>query len=139
MKNLNLFLLIGLLAFASCGDDATTPKEESETTAQKVQHRWTLVSVIDYNYVDSSTTLDYIDTIIGSNPANYVEFRADNTASAQIDGDTETFSYSILSDNMIVFDGDDFVITTLNANTFIMTYADREDIPYYDNVITMKR
>jgi len=138
MKNINLFLFIGLLVFASCGDNATTPKE-SETTAQKVQHRWTLVSVIDYNYVDSSTTIDYIDTIIASNPANYVEFRADNTASAQIDGDQETFSYSILSDNRIVFDGDDFVITTLNANTFIMTYADREDIPYYDNVITLKR
>lgn len=139
MKKLIPLALITLLFVSSCKeDDDTVDDPKTETTAEKVQHVWNISSLMDFNYKGSSTTLDYIDTFdIGTNST--VDFRADNKAYVNLEGEMDTSDYSIVNDQTIEFDGDIFTINTLTASEFKVTFAERTDTPYYDNVLIMNK
>jgi len=138
MKNLIPVILLVCVAFASCKDDEDTPDPKPLTTQEKIQHKWDVTSIIDYNYKGASTTPDYNDTIdIGV--GGYVDFRADNKVYTNFDGDLDTSDYQIINDNAISMDGEAFVISELTTTMFQIKYEERTDTPYFDNVITLNR
>ena len=143
MKSLKTALVITLTALSilSCkkDDKTTTSPTPSQTTTQKVQYKWTFVSAIDFNYVGTTTTLDYIDTIAVGDPGDYVEFRTDNKAYLYTLTTYDTLEYSVINDNLMVFNSDTFNITVLTANDFTLTYSERTVSPYFDNVIKMRK
>jgi len=138
MKKIIPFALLFVVAFTSCKDEETTPDPTPLTTKQKLQHKWNIVSIIDYNYVGATTTPDDTDTIdIGV--GGYADFRTDDKMYANINGDLDTLSYQIINDNALSMDGEPYVINELSTNKLIMTYEERTDTPYYDNVISFDR
>lgn len=138
MRKLIALALFAVVVLASCKEDDTAVDPTPKTTAEKVQHKWNLTSIFDINYVGSTTTIESIDTIdIGV--GGYLDFRSDNKVYMNIDGDLDTSDYQIINDNAISFDGDAFKITTLTDTEFKLTYEERTDTPYYDNVVTMNR
>lgn len=131
-------LCLGVLVFGSCSDEDTTPTTTQLTTAEKIQNKWNVTSVIDYNFVGTSTTLDNTDTLdLGAGA--YFNFRSDNKVYVNWDGDLDTSDYQIISDNAISFEGEAYKIKTLTATEFKLTYEERTDTPYYDNVVLMNR
>ncbi|MCF8255161.1 MAG: hypothetical protein K9H61_13290 [Bacteroidia bacterium] len=142
MKKALLILTLGFGLLASCKkEDSTTTSNNSSTltTAQKIQNKWNFVSVIDYNYVGASTTLDYIDTLALGSAGDYLDFKTNNKVHISIDGEQDSLDYSIVGDTKLIFDGDTYDITKITANEFVFTYSERIDPPYYDNVIVLKR
>jgi len=141
MKKSLIIALFVVVFFNSCSkDEETTTTTTPQTTTQKIQHRWNLVSIKDYQYVGSSTT--QIDTIISYGVAgDYIDFRTNNIAYARIAGDYDTLNYSIISDTKILFESDTLTINQLTATDFKLTYYGREVNPVnnYDNVITLNR
>jgi hypothetical protein len=139
MKKIIPFLFAFIVLLASCKDEDTTPDGTTElTTAEKVQHTWNLTSIMDFNYVGASTTIDNIDTFdVGT--SSTVDFRADNKAYITLDGDFDTTDYNIVDAQTITFDGDNFTIDVLTATEFKLTFSERTDTPYYDNVVLLNR
>lgn len=126
---------------ASCGKDkSNTTTTTPQTTAQKLQYKWNLLSIQDIEYVGASTTI--IDTIIDYGVAgDYIQFNANNTAYYRIAASNDTVSYSIISDTKMIFDGDTFAINTLTSSDLVMTYYGRETNPVHnwDNKLVLKR
>jgi hypothetical protein len=139
MKKLIPILFLAVIAFTSCKDDGTTPDDTTTTltTAEKIQHTWNITSIMDFNFVGATTTLDYIDTVdVGTST---VDFRVGNMAYINLDGDLDTVDYQVINDQTIKFDGDVFDINTLTTSEFKVTYSERTDTPYYDNVVLFNR
>jgi hypothetical protein len=140
---MNKSLIIALFVivfFNSCSKDEETTTTTPQTTIQKLQHKWNLVSINDIQYLGSSTT--QIDTIISYGlPGDYIDFRTDNFAYVRIAGDYDTLSYSFLNDTKILFSGDTLTINQLTATNLKLIYYGRETNPVnnYDNVITLNR
>jgi hypothetical protein len=141
MKKALLILTLGFGLLASCKKEDTTSSNNTSTltTAQKIQNKWNFVSVMDYNYVGASTTLDYIDTLAIGTAGDYLDFRTNNKVYISVSGEMDTLDYSIVGDTKLIFDGEVYDITKLSTSDFVFTFSERTDPPYYDNVIVLKR
>lgn len=138
MKKLIPIALLAVLVVTSCKDEEPIPDPTPLTTAEKLQNKWNITSVIDYNYKGASTTLvdtDTLDIQVGA----YFDFRADNKLYENWDGDLDTSDYQIINDNSISISGDAFKINTLTSTTLKLTYEERTDTPYFDNVVLLSR
>jgi hypothetical protein len=137
MKNTVLLCML-LIVFNSCRkDQTTTPEVDLTTPIEKLQNNWTWNYNIDYNYVGASTTPDYNDTLTIA--GDYINFKTDNTADIRIGGQTDNVAYSLISDSVLMFDGDTFVINKLTDYEFQFTYSERTAVPYFDNVNTLTK
>jgi hypothetical protein len=141
MKKTLLILALGSGLFVSCKKEEPKPSDNTTpmTTTQKIQQKWNLSSVIDIEYIGSSTTIDNIDTLVLGAPGDYADFRADNKVYISVTGEFDTLPYSILSDSKIVFDDQLFDISKLTTSQFEMKFSERIDTPYYDEIINFKR
>ena len=138
---IRLLFITCILGFilAACNDDAgITNTNQSKSVKELIQQKWNIEFILDKNYKGSSTELDYIDTFI-SGTGNTIEFRTDNRVIVNIQGFPDTSAYSIISDQTIRLDGDDSEITTINEKEFVITYKERVDTPYFDNIVKMYR
>jgi len=138
MKKIIPIALLFVVAFTSCKDEETTPDPTPLTTKQKLQHKWNIVSIMYHNYVGATPTPHYTDTInIGV--GGYADFRTNDNMYSNINGDLDTLSYQIINDNALSMNGELYVINELSTNKFILTYEERTDTPYYNNVISFDR
>lgn len=139
---MNKVLIISILIicfFASCSKD-TTNSTLPQTTTQKLQHKWNLVSIKDIQYVGNSTT--QIDTIIDyGEVGDYMDFGSNNIVYMRIAGGNDSLMYSVLNDTKIILDSDTFTFNNLTSTDLKLTYYGRETNPVnnWDNVITLKR
>lgn len=136
MKKLLILSLSIIGLFASCGKDKTTTTTPTETTAQKIQHKWNFISGNDY-FNHGTGTVDSTHYWIGA-PGDYVEFKNNGFAYRKDGVYLDTITYSILSDTKMTFDYDTFTITTLNANNLVFTYYETVTPPFFvqENVFT---
>ena len=111
------FLLIGVSAvcFSSCKKDST----ESQTTLQKIQHRWVFQREVDKG---TGTGAQYIDTVKGIT-GDYYDFQADYRLFRRRQGIADTINYSVAGDSKIIFSSlfslpDTFDIQVLDNNNF---------------------
>lgn len=125
MKKLLLFAIAGL-ALVACEDDSdngggtTTP-----TTKEKIVGSWMgdeiEVSQTVPGIIDTSETFDisYLN----------IEFNDDNTGSIDSMGVApETFNWSLIGDDSMIFDGDTFMIETLTGSDFDFYLEEVEDL-----------
>jgi hypothetical protein len=133
MKKL-LFLAIASMALFS----ACKKKDVEKTTAEKITGSWKFINVT-YNFFYGATShLTSYDGITG----DYFDFRADGKVYLQVRGNKDTAAYSILSDNKIKFDGDDFDIKVLTENQFIIYNKDidpRTPTDYQESTYTLAK
>lgn len=125
-----IVLLTGSIACDKKKTD-TTPL----TSIQKLQNKWKVRHIIDYNY----STPPSNDTIIAGGINDYIDFKTDSKAYMFIGGFYDTVSYSLISDTQLQFDGDLFTISTLGSNDFKFTYQGNSGTYVYDNVVTLYR
>ena len=139
MNKLIILSISMMVLFASCSKDKTNTSTP-ETTTQKLQHKWNLVSIEDIQYLGTSTT--QIDNINSYGVAgDSIDFSANNKAYLRIAGGNDTLLYSVLNDTKLIMDSDTFTINNLTASALKLTYYGRETSPVnnWDNVITLSR
>jgi hypothetical protein len=132
MKKVFLFttaIILLTIVFTSC------KKNKTETVTQRVQHNWTLVSIIDNSHDVSGDNFD-TSGIAG----DFVNFNANGTAALQIEGQTGTVSYSITSDTQILLATQTYTIKTLTDTQLILyTKEVISSTDYDEETINLKR
>lgn len=132
MKKLFFFAVIATLVIGA----SSCKKDKTETTAEKIQHKWTLVSIVD-NYHDS--TGDDITTTPGS-ASDYISFNSDGTVTTFISGTSESGTYTITSDTEISIEGDVYTIKKITSSEFILYVKDVVSSTEYEEItINLKR
>ncbi|MDQ6845115.1 MAG: hypothetical protein M3Z92_12305 [Bacteroidota bacterium] len=133
MKKLYLFtmgFIISASVLISC-------KKDKETTAQKVQHNWTIVSQIDNSHDDSG---DYRDTTLSVNGSgDFIKFNSDGTFNIQFEGTTDTGNYSIISDTQMSINGQTATILTLTSSQFVIYSKEGSATEYDESTFNLKR
>ena len=133
MKKVLLFttaIILMASVFSSC------KKNKSETTSQKVQHNWTLVSIIDNSHDASGDNIVTTAAVSG----DFMNFNTNGTATFQIDATPGTSSYSIVSDTQILLATETFTIKTLTSTQLVLYIKDVISATDYDEeTINLKR
>jgi ABC-type oligopeptide transport system substrate-binding subunit len=131
MKKVLFTVSVILLALIS-----SSCKKDKETTAQKLQHNWTIVSEVDNSHDASG---DNINTITAAS-GDYVNFSSNGTVTSQFNGFTSTAAYSLISDTQISIDGETFTIKVLSGSQLVLYIKDDTSATEYDETtLNLKR
>ena len=124
-----IVLLVTLFNF-SC------KKSSSPSVAQRVQAKWTLVSLSANSHYSGS---DHINTIPGTS-ADYVDFRSDSKVYSQVSGSRDTSNYSMSGDTAIIIALDKYKIITL-TDAALQLYIKAVTSPsvYDEETISLKK
>jgi hypothetical protein len=131
IRKLLLPLILGIIiSFASC------KKEDKETTTSKLQHRWTVNTIIENDRIDGE---DNIETTVAE-PGDYMEFTEGGTVNLRLESTDLSIPYSVSSEDRIVLGGEPFDIRTLNKSTLVLYRKEMEDVNNFSEVtINMSR
>ncbi len=127
---INSVLIIALLTlfFAAC-----KKKSAGLTTAEKVQGTWQLQSDIYHQHVGG---VDYSDTTLGNGAT--IEFRSDNKAYSDFNGQKDTAVYTLSGDTQIVLNGTNtYDIKALTSNSFVLYTKQTQGADYYEETISL--
>ena len=108
--------------FTSC------KKDKAQTTTQKVQHNWTLVSVVDNSHDANGDNIDTTAAVSG----DFMNFSSNGTVSLQVGGQPGTVSYSMVSDTQLLFATETFTIKTLTDTQLVLYIKDAISATDYD-------
>jgi PBP1b-binding outer membrane lipoprotein LpoB len=129
----NLFvtaLILTAVFFSSC------KKDKPETTAHKVQHKWTYVSSVEN---DHDATGDNITTTPGDS-GDYIMFNSNGTVTSFMDNQTDTSTYSVISDTQIAIDNELYTIKILSSNQLVLYVKEITSTTEYSELtINLKR
>ena len=89
-----------LLVIVSCNK-----KNDTETTAQKIQTKWQIINFVSNDHSNGS---DDVVTETGA-PGDYYDIRSDGNIYSHFQGSTDTSSYTLLGDSKLILDGKDTV------------------------------
>lgn len=116
---------------------ACKKSDKPQTTIEKVQAKWQLVTQVDNNHVSGQ---DNISTITGTT-GDIIDFRTDGKVYSNTQGQADTTTYALSGDTKIIIDGNlDYDITVLTTNSFILhskLLAGGSD--FYEETITLKK
>ena len=122
-----LFILL-VFFFAAC-----KKKQVTLTTAEKIQGTWQLQSE---SYHQNVGGVDYSDTTLGNGAT--IEFRSDNKAYSDFQGQKDTAVYTLTGDTQITLNGTDiYDIKTLTSNQFVLYSKQTQGADYYEGTITL--
>lgn len=128
--NIKLFLFFCLITsfFIACEKKSTTAN-----TAEKILGIWTLQSDIYHQHVGG---IDYSDTTLGM--GSTIEFRSDNKAYSDFQGQKDTAVYTLNGDAQITIIGTGtYDIKTLTSNLFILYLNKSQGADYYEETISL--
>ncbi len=128
--------IIGLLLFAAVLLSACKKDDPEPTTAEKLQVKWNLNSIVATDYSTTPPdviTQNFINTLL--------EFRTNGTLYIQGSGVSDSSTYTILSDRYLIDDGDSVEIVTLNSTTLQLKSIERnlQGAIVYDTKINCSR
>ncbi len=130
-RQLFLSFILGLLIFSS-----SCKKEDEETTATKLQHRWTVNSFTENERIDGEDNM-------ATRPAgasDYMEFTSAGTVNLRLESTDFSLPYSVTAENKLLLGAQSFDIQTLNNNTFVIYSKEMQDVNNYSEVtINMRR
>lgn len=90
---------------------------DNSATIEKLQSRWTFLNYTTNNYYSNS---DHLNTISGT-AGDYLEFVSGGRLYLRLLSFTDTSTYSVISNNRIVFDNTDtFDIKTLTESQLVL-------------------
>ena len=123
MKKLLLFGFATVLVFTACKKktEEVVPVVPVKTTTEKIQAVWKVTSLVyndfysnaNHPFTQTGIATDYVD--FRTNGKVYVQFGNPSSASSR-----DTSSYTIVNDNTIKIDTDNFEIKTLTANQLVL-------------------
>lgn len=123
-------LILTVFIFSSC------KKDKTQTTAQKVQYKWTYVNSVENDHDASG---DDISTTPGA-AGDYVQFNSNGTVISMIDGQSDTVSYSVISDSQISIDSELYTIKALSSSQLVLYYKQTISSTEYSEVtLNLKR
>ena len=132
MKKIFLFTTAIILIAVS----TSCKKDKAQTATQKVQHNWTLVSVVDNSHDANGDNIDITAAVSG----DFMNFSSNGTVSLQIEGQPGTVSYSMVSDTQLLFATETFTIKTLTDTQLVLYFKDVLSATDYDEeTINLKR
>ena len=109
-KRITFLLLSITILFIACNKD-----DDEQTTAQKLQHKWSVGTIVEDN---NGTVTTYTGQL-----SDYIDYRADGKVYYNTFSSLDTLTYTILNDKYIVEDNTDtFEIKTLTSNSLILYY-----------------
>jgi hypothetical protein len=132
MKNLKLisFLLI-VLVISSCKKD-----EDKDDAPNAIVGKWFLKKMVEINYTGDEKTEEAPVTNFGTE--DYLQFNTDGTGKISEEGNTDEFTYKVLSNNKleIIYEGDNgtdetISILKLNSNDLVL-FIDQSET--YQNI-----
>ena len=111
------FLLLVLISATLFVVVSCKKKNDTETTAQKIQAKWQIINFISN---DHSNGTDDIITETGA-PGDYFDIRSDGHIYSLFQGSLDTSSYTLLGDSKLIFDVTDTAnIKTLTNNSLTL-------------------
>lgn len=112
MKKL-LLAVFGLMLILS----ACKKKDVEKTTAEKLVAKWKVTSFISNDYYNNA---NHITTLQGT-ASDYVDFRTDGKLyTKQGNSAEEVVAYSVVNDNALRIDNEDWTIKALSDNQFVL-------------------
>jgi hypothetical protein len=133
-KIITSVVLVSLVTFYL---PACKKSDKKQTTIEKVQGKWQLVTDISNEHVSG---MDHINTTTGS-PGDILDFRTDGKVYSNIGGQADTSAYALSGDTKLIINGIQlFDITTLTSNSFIL-YAKETNggSDFNEETITLKK
>lgn len=133
MKTITTTLIAVLVVFSLFGCKKDT---EEKTTAQKIQGKWNITSVVSIEDVPPTPKATFTDEGI---PGDYYDFRTDGMVyiKEQAYEDDLLLPYAIIDDTKITIDGAEYVIKQLTDKVLVLhhthvfsTGGSTEDIVY---------
>ena len=131
IKKTMIFLLAGAAVFTSCKKTETT----TQTTAQKVLGKWTLVSEVSSETYQGRTTTDTYIGVAG----DYVDVRTDGKIYYHYDNANDTTTYHVISDNLMKVEWDTSSIKTLTNTSFILYNKQGSSDVTTETTLTLKK
>lgn len=136
-KIITSITMLMLLAFylPSC---KKTDTQQEQSTLQKIQAKWSLVSIIDNDHYAGA---DHISTTTGT-ATDYFEFKTDGKIYYSVSGFTDVVTYSLVNNNtQILIDGSEtYDIKTISANSFVMYRKElRSGSDYDEETLTLRK
>ncbi len=123
-----LLVILLVFIFAAC-----KKKQVTLTTAEKVQGTWQLQNDIYHQHVGG---VDYSDTTLGNGAT--IEFRSDNKAYSDFQGQKDTAVYTLTGDTQITLNGTDiYDIKTLTSSSFVLYSKKTQGADYYEETISL--
>lgn len=122
MKKLFCLLLLAATV-VSCKKD----KDKDPT----LEGKWNVTSITFTEYTNGSATSS------GSYPGDgrTIDFQPNGSVVTHYNGNTETFTYTMMPGNKVAFDGDVYDIRELQENSVTLFLRDNWGLPtYYDDI-----
>ena len=133
-------LSIGMLTLAACKKDKE--EEKPKTTAEKLQAKWTLQTIIDNEHTGGE---DSRDTTVGAG-TDFFEFKPNGMLYVSFDGELDSVSYALQTDSKIVITQPPYAsiydIQTLTDNTLQLYTKEQspfEPADYAEETILLKK
>ncbi len=123
-----LFILLAFV-FSSC------KKDSPQTTAQKLQHTWSIITVTTNEHDGSDDIMTY-----KGEAGDFITFSSDGTLTSFSDGTSEKVPYVLTDDTHISIAGDTYTIQTL-TNSILTLYFKQviSNTQFYEETINLKR
>jgi hypothetical protein len=116
---------------------ACKKSDKQPTTLEKIQGKWLLSTDVSNDHFSGQ---DNIMTLTGTS-SDLIDFRTDGKVYTNIQGQSDTTSYSLSGDTKIVIDGNlNYEIQTLTSTSFVL--HEKEIGPgtdFYEETLTLKK
>lgn len=135
MKTIKIALitLMTVCSLVSCKKDS-----KEKTTAEKIQAKWSLVSIVDSETVTGGAT-PTSSTQMGK-AGEYVQFKNDGKAYIKNDGEAEqVVPYTVNSDTQLTLDGDQYTIKVLTDNSLVIYLKKNFTGGYYESTVSLSK
>jgi hypothetical protein len=127
MKKLLFALFAITTLFTAC-----KKKDVEKTTAEKLIAKWKVSSYVENDYFNNT---NHSATTQGGT-TDYVDFRTDGKVYSKEGSSSEDVAdYSVVNDNTVKIDGDDYTIKTLTDTQLVLYYKDQtstQPLEYYE-------
>jgi hypothetical protein len=132
----NILSAFAILAFFSISFTACK-KEKTKTAAERIIGTWQVKNVV---YNDHNNGADHISSSNDFQATDTYEFRKDGTVIANIQGQSDSSTYSITGENKLtITDDETYDIKTLDDHTLMIYFKNVSGTDYEEVTITFKR
>lgn len=130
---ITLITLIAVCSLVSCKKDS-----KEKTTAEKIQAKWSLVSIVDNETVTGGATPTSF-TQMGK-VGEYIQFKNDGKVYIKNDGEAEqVVPYTVNNDTQLTLDGDPYTISVLTENSLVIYMKKNFTGGYYESTISLSK
>lgn len=103
-------------------------KDDDRSTAERIMGKWDVANYSQTVFSGGSTAT----TTVSPGPGSYIDFRNDGKYYTYLFGNYDTASYSVLSDNYLLMDGDSAAIRGISDHNLSLGQREYSGANYTD-------